>query len=133
MANSQQSSSRPDGYASWSNVFDCNLVLYSKWHYDEYDEDLQQAPFAPSVEIAGTSYKYLNATVMTVNSAIPNGTNSYTNSFFVLQKVTDIGNGWYRYDWTRFDSSYFDIPNEPFRTTDATRTTFTTLPANPPV
>lgn len=133
MANSQQSSSRPDGYATWSSVFDCNLVLYSKWHYDEYDEDLQQAPFAPSIDIEGTSYKYLNVTVMTVNSAIPNGTNSYTSNFFALQKVTDIGQGWYRYEWTRMDSSYFDIPNDPFRTTDANRTTFTVLSANPPV
>lgn len=134
MANSQQSSSHPDGYTDWSSAFDCCLVTYSKWHYDANDEDLQQAPFAPSVDINDTSYKYLNVTVMTVNSAIPSGTSpQYTYHFFALQKVTDIGLGWYRYEWTRMDSSYFSIGDNPFRTTDATRTTFTVLPANPPV
>lgn len=128
-----QGSNSPDGYASWSSAYDSNLVLYSKWHYNANDEDLQQAPFAPYVD-ADESYRYLNVTVMTVNSAIPSGTSpQYTYHFYALQKVTDIGLGWYRYEWTRMDSSYFSIGDNPFRTTDATRTTFTVLSANPPV
>ena len=83
---------------NYSNAAQTKFVTYSKWLYDAYDDDKEDLPHNPSIEISG-NYRYFRFTHLFLAPLINGG-----NQTAALLKVTDIGRGWYRYEWGTLDS-----------------------------
>lgn len=127
----------PDGIASWSNIKDTCLVTYSKWHYDPNDEDLEQAPIPATADnpiVNPTNYLTtydFTFTIILAGSNLRNIVNGslIDNPQLVLVKSTPIGQGWYRHEWTTFNTSYFSMGTSMRSTSGSTNIN---LPDNPP-
>lgn len=87
------------------SLFDASIVTYSKWHYDENDEDLQNAPHPPILWLEDTGSGYIpHAKVCCMTYNI--GDSTYGKHLLCYcRAVTAIGNGWYRYEWVSDTSS----------------------------